>query len=133
MYKILISGYYGFNNIGDEFILRTVIDNLREKLPGAEITVLSQDPAATMDKYQVNAAPRMSLRSIFRCVVQCDLLLSGGGSLLQDHTSTRSLLYYLSVMALARLRGKKVMLYAPPVIGVLHRDPRSELEIFCRR
>ena len=33
MYKILISGYYGFNNIGDESILRTVIDNLREKLP----------------------------------------------------------------------------------------------------
>ena len=29
MCNILISGYYGFNNIGDESILRTVIDNLR--------------------------------------------------------------------------------------------------------
>ena len=37
MYKILISGYYGFNNIGDESILRTVIDNLREKLPDVDI------------------------------------------------------------------------------------------------
>ena len=112
MYKILISGYYGFNNIGDESILRTVIDNLREKLPGAEITVLSQDPAATMDKYQVNAAPRMSLRSIFRCVVQCDLLLSGGGSLLQDATSGRSILYYLFILKLAQLLGKKTFIYS---------------------
>ena len=42
MYKILISGYYGFNNIGDESILRTVIDNLREKLADIDITVLSR-------------------------------------------------------------------------------------------
>jgi len=40
MYKILISGYYGFNNIGDESILKAVIDNLHEKLDGIEVTVL---------------------------------------------------------------------------------------------
>ena len=56
MYKILISGYYGFNNIGDESILRTVIDNLREKLEDIDITVLSQDPAQTSEKYGVKAA-----------------------------------------------------------------------------
>ena len=50
MYNILISGYYGFNNIGDESILRTVIDNLREKLPDVDITVLSQSPAQTSEK-----------------------------------------------------------------------------------
>ena len=90
MYKILISGYYGFNNIGDESILRTLIDNLREKLPGVDITVLSQDPAQTSAKFAVKSARRMSLRDIFRCVRRCDLLLSGGGSLLQDATSGRS-------------------------------------------
>ena len=61
MYKILISGYYGFNNIGDESILRTVIDNLREKLEDIDITVLSQDPAQTSEKYGVKAARRQSL------------------------------------------------------------------------
>ena len=80
MYNILISGYYGFNNIGDESILRTVIDNLREKLPDIDITVLSQDPAQTSAKYGVKAARRMSLWDIFRSVLHCDLLLSGGGS-----------------------------------------------------
>ncbi len=97
MYKILISGYYGFNNIGDESILRTVIDNLREKLKDIDITVLSQDPAQTSEKYGVKAARRMSLWDILRCVWRCDLLLSGGGSLLQDATSGRSILYYLFI------------------------------------
>ena len=77
MYKILISGYYGFNNIGDESILRTVIDNLREKLPDVDITVLSQDPEQTAEKFGVKSVRRMSLPDIFRAVGWCDLLLSG--------------------------------------------------------
>ncbi len=112
MYKILISGYYGFNNIGDESILRTVIDNLREKLPDVDITVLSQDPAQTREKYGVEAARRMHLWDIFRSVRQCDLLLSGGGSLLQDATSGRSILYYLFILRLAQLLGKQTFIYS---------------------
>lgn len=123
MYKILISGYYGFNNIGDESILRTVIDNLREKLPDTDITVLSQDPAQTSEKYGVKAARRMSLWDIFRCVCRCDLLLSGGGSLLQDATSGRSILYYLFILRLAQLLGKKTFIYSQG-IGPIS-DPRN--------
>ena len=123
MYNILISGYYGFNNIGDESILRTVIDNLREKLPDTDITVLSRDPASTEAKYGVKAAPRMSLWDILRCVWRCDLLLSGGGSLLQDATSGRSILYYLFILRLAQLLGKKTFIYSQG-IGPIH-SPRN--------
>lgn len=112
MYKILISGYYGFNNIGDESILRTVIDNLREKLPDVDITVLSQDPERTAEKYAVKSVRRMSLPDIFRAVGWCDLLLSGGGSLLQDATSGRSILYYLFILRLAQLLGKQTFIYS---------------------
>ena len=123
MYNILISGYYGFNNIGDESILRTVIDNLREKLPDIDITVLSHDPAQTSAKYGVKAARRMSLWDILRCVLRCDLLLSGGGSLLQDATSARSILYYLFILRLAQLMGKKTFIYSQG-IGPIS-DPRN--------
>lgn len=112
MYKILISGYYGFNNIGDESILRTVIDNLREKLPDVDITVLSQDPELTAEKYAVKSVRRMSLPDILRAVRRCDLLLSGGGSLLQDATSGRSILYYLFILRLAQLLGKQTFIYS---------------------
>ena len=112
MYNILISGYYGFNNIGDESILRTVIDNLREKLDQVDITVLSQNPQQTSEKYGVKAAQRMSIPEIFKAICRCDLLLSGGGSLLQDATSAHSILYYLFILRLAQLMGKKTFIYS---------------------
>lgn len=112
MKNILISGYYGFNNIGDESILRTVIDNLREKLNDIEITVLSHNPEQTAEKYDVLAAQRMSIPEIFRAIHRCDLLISGGGSLLQDATSSHSILYYLFILRLAQLMGKKTFIYS---------------------
>ena len=112
MYKILISGYYGFNNIGDESILKAVLDSLHEKLDGIEVTVLSQNPASTADKYGVKSLNRKSVKEIIRAVRRCDLLISGGGSLLQDVTSKRSIFYYLMIMNIALIMHKKVFIYS---------------------
>ena len=79
MYNILISGYYGFDNIGDESILRTLVTSLRERIPDCSLTVLSHDPAATREKYGVEAVERMSPLAIARAVRRCDMLISGGG------------------------------------------------------
>jgi polysaccharide pyruvyl transferase CsaB len=110
--KLLISGYYGFNNIGDESILRAVVDNLKEKLGQIEITVLSQDPASTIEKYGVHAVNRKSVVAIIKAVNKCDILISGGGSLLQDVTSKRSIFYYLFIMWIAKILRKKVLIYS---------------------
>lgn len=121
--KILISGYYGFNNIGDESILRAVVDNLVSNLENIEITVLSNDPASTVEKYQVNAVDRKSLPAIVSSIRNCDILVSGGGSLLQDVTSKRSIFYYLSIMLIAKLFGKKVLIYSQgigPIISKIN-------------
>ena len=112
MYNILISGYYGFDNIGDESILRTLVTSLRERIPDCSLTVLSHDPASTREKYGVDAVERMSPRAIMRAVRRCDMLISGGGSLLQDVTSSKSLHYYLSIIRFAQLLGKKVFIYS---------------------
>ena len=112
MYNILISGYYGFDNIGDESILRTLVTSLRERIPNCSLTVLSHDPAATREKYGVEAVERMSPLAIARAVRRCDMLISGGGSLLQDVTSSKSLHYYLAIIRFAQLLGKKVLIYS---------------------
>lgn len=112
MYNILISGYYGFDNIGDESILRTLVTSLRERIPDCSLTVLSHDPAATREKYGVEAVARMSPTAILRAVRRCDMLISGGGSLLQDVTSSKSLHYYLAIIRFAQLLGKKVFIYS---------------------
>ncbi len=112
MKRILISGYYGFNNSGDEAILRLMIDNLRAQLRDIELTILSHNPEDTAARYGVRSVNRMNPFAILREVRRCDLLISGGGNLLQDATSQRSLLYYLSIINLTHAMGKKVFIYS---------------------
>ncbi|MDD3169373.1 MAG: polysaccharide pyruvyl transferase CsaB, partial [Eubacteriales bacterium] len=124
MVQILISGYYGFNNIGDESILRAVVDNLRGKLNDIDITVLSQNPGSTAQKYGVHSMNRKSVKDIINAVRKCDLLISGGGSLLQDVTSKKSILYYLLIMWAAFFFRKKVFIYSQgigPILSKLNR------------
>lgn len=128
-YKIVISGYYGFRNAGDEAMLYAMLRSLRESIPGAEITVISGRPGETARQFHTKAIPRFGAWSIAKSLSSCDLLISGGGSLLQDVTSSRSLLYYLSIISAGVLLGKKVFLYGQG-IGPIRRKWVSRLLSF---
>ncbi|MBR2382706.1 MAG: polysaccharide pyruvyl transferase CsaB [Anaerotignum sp.] len=123
-YHVVMSGYYGFNNTGDEAIMLSMHKNIQQLGDNYHITVLSNKPKETKEKYGIEAVYRFGLRDVFHAIRKCDVLLSGGGSLLQDSTSTRSLMYYLSITAMAKMMRKKVMLYANgigPVSGKRNR------------
>ncbi len=112
MSKIVISGYYGFGNAGDEAMLSAILEAIAKVLPFAKITVISGNPKETEKKHGVHAVPRLAPLKVYKAIADCDILISGGGSLLQDVTSKRSLYYYLAVISLAKFLGKTVMLYA---------------------
>jgi len=111
-HSVVMSGYYGFGNAGDEAILQSIHQNIENSGGDIAITVLSSDPEDTKIRYGYEAVNRFSFFSVLRTLRRCDALVSGGGSLLQDHTSTRSLMYYLMIILLAELLGKKIMIYA---------------------
>lgn len=111
-YHVVLSGYYGFDNAGDEAILESISQTLQADDDGVELTVLTNNPEATSQNYGLKSVHRAKILSVFRSIKACDMLLFGGGSLLQDRTSTRSILYYLSIIRVAKLMGKPVMLYA---------------------
>ncbi len=119
MRKILISGYYGFSNAGDEAMLTAIVTGLRAQDPQVELTVLSGHPELTQSLQQVKSIHRFDFFGIFRAMRHTDLLLSGGGSLLQNVTSQVSLFYYLFIIGLAALFRKKIMLFAQG-IGPIH-------------
>ena len=112
MYKILISGYYGFHNIGDEAVLRCVTERLGNSVQDVDLTILSNDPQDTREKYNVNSIPRMAPLKVLKAIFQTDMLISGGGSLLQDVTSRFSILYYLAIIFLALILKKRVFIYS---------------------
>ena len=111
-YQVVMSGYYGFANAGDDAILEAIQQAIHEASDDIGVTVLSNDPELTRRQYGMEAIPRFRMWKVFSALRRSDALLSGGGSLLQDTTSTRSLFYYLSVIRCAQLLGKPVMLYA---------------------
>ena len=116
MKKFLISGYYGFDNFGDEAILKVLLDKLKD----CEVTVLSANPRKTFDTYGVHTVYTFSLEHVIKELARCDVLISGGGSLLQNVTSTKSLWFYGSIIQFAQLMKKEVMIFAQgigPITG----------------
>jgi polysaccharide pyruvyl transferase CsaB len=111
-YNVVMSGYYGFGNAGDEAILQSIHQNIESSGGDIAITVLSSDPEDTKIRYGYNAVNRFAVFSVLRTLRRSDALVSGGGSLLQDHTSTRSLMYYLMIILMTEMFRKKVMIYA---------------------
>lgn len=109
---LLISGYYGFGNAGDEAILAAMVQQFRENIPGVRIIVLSESPGATESEHGVEAFQRKDFKGIFRLMRNVDVFVSGGGGLVQDTTGFTTVLYYLGLVQLARLLGKKVACYA---------------------
>ena len=108
--KVVISGYYGAGNFGDELILETLIQRLKKH--DAEITVLSLNPEETSKLHNVSSVKSFDFSEVLKSIVNCDLLISGGGSLLQDVTSLKSLFYYLIVIFTAQFFGKNSIVFA---------------------
>ena len=109
--KIVISGYYGFSNAGDEAMLSSLIASLKRTSPQGEITVISGNPARTKRNHGVYAVHRFNPYAVIRAIKHCTMVISGGGSLLQNVTSSRSLYYYLAIMEIALYFHKPLMLY----------------------
>ncbi len=112
MSDILISGYYGFKNAGDELILKAMITDLRSYKPDVKITVLSAAPDETSNSYNVRAVNRWNIFSAVKEIAKCKMLLSGSGGLFQDTTGILSLWYYLLIISTAKIFKKTVFVYA---------------------
>ena len=108
---VLICGAYGLGNSGDEAILEAVLSQIRETDSTVPVTVISRDPRQTAELHKVRAVWSFNVIGLIRAFRRSGLFLSGGGSLIQDVTSRRSLLYYLTMMKWAKRSGCSVVMY----------------------
>jgi polysaccharide pyruvyl transferase CsaB len=128
--RVLVSGYYGFGNLGDEALLEVIVTRLRERVAGVEIDVLTNDPGGTA-RYGVETTPRWEWRAIRESIARADVVVSGGGGLLQNATSLRSLLYYAAILRESIRAKKKTMVFAQS-IGPLDLWGRLTVRRFCK-
>lgn len=109
MTKYLVSGYIGFDNFGDEAIAKSLVQKLNNEDKNASITLISSNPEKTAKNYDVKSC---DMFKFFNPLKNCDVLISGGGSLLQDVTSLKSLIYYIGIIYLGLFLRKKVIIFA---------------------
>jgi len=120
--RVLLCGYYGEHNLGDDALLEALL----AALPSAVVPVVTaHDEAEVQQRFGVATVQRRSLRQVLSALRQCDALVLGGGSLLQDATSFKSLLYYGALISAARLGGKRVVLWAQGLGPLKRRRSRA--------
>ncbi|QDL07063.1 polysaccharide pyruvyl transferase CsaB [Brasilonema octagenarum UFV-E1] len=116
--RVLLSGYYGKGNGGDEALLATLLQMLP---PSVTPVVLSGNPEETNSRYGVEACDRMAPFTVLQALRSCDAFIWGGGSLIQDTTSAVSPFYYGLIMTLAQKMGLKTIAWGQG-IGPLRRS-----------
>jgi polysaccharide pyruvyl transferase CsaB len=115
--RVLLSGYYGKGNGGDEALLATLLQMLP---PHVTPVVLSGNPQQTSERYGVECYNRMKFLQVMKALNSCDAFIWGGGSLIQDVTSTISPIYYGGLMAIAQVMGLKTIAWGQGIGPLLH-------------
>lgn len=119
---ILIAGYYGFGNVGDEAILSAILTDLRQQRPGLEFIVISSNPTETVAMHRVRSVHWKDIHGLLDAARECDLILLGGGGIFQDYWGTPKdaqltefhwgIAFYSSMGLLASLYNKPFIIYS---------------------
>ncbi len=109
--KVVICGAYGKGNAGDDAILLAILSELRSLHPDCSCHVFSRNPKETRLNYRVNAFYTFNILKAFSAFRGAQLYINGGGSLMQDVTSWRSLWFYLWTLWAGKKQGCSVLMY----------------------
>ena len=122
---VLICGAYGMGNSGDEAILTAIIGDMRSIDPLMPITVMSRSPKKAAVTHFTRAVSTFNIPALIPQMLKRKLFISGGGTLIQNVTSNRSLVFYLFAIVLAKIFGQKVMLYGCGIGEIKGSFPRK--------
>jgi len=139
--SIFIAGYYGFENAGDEAILRCMLEHLRALRPDLDIAVASGSPEKTAALYGVRGVPWNDIQAVRGAVEQCGVVLVGGGGLFHDYWGVDpdtfltdkhwGPVYFAGPALLAALHEKPLMLYAVGVGPLISEHARAFTRAAC--
>ncbi|MBR5329163.1 MAG: polysaccharide pyruvyl transferase family protein [Firmicutes bacterium] len=111
MAKVCISGYYGYDRVENELMLMSMVNALRRQDENMEIVVFSANIARTEADHDVVALGRDNWDAIRKELRSADLLIVGGGHLLQETADLADIKYYLKLMKMAQHMNVEVFFY----------------------
>lgn len=132
--RIVISGWYGNKNVGDEAQLSSMISMIRFFWPNAEIAVLTDDPKATISEHQVNAISRggfFSKLKLLLALFKADLFILGGGTLLYDTKIGANQIKWLNEAILSMMMGTPVMYFNGGIGLIYNQITKYYIKMVC--
>jgi polysaccharide pyruvyl transferase WcaK-like protein len=106
MIRVIVHGYFGFGNVGDEAILSVLIEEFKNVFNKTEFIVLSSNPQRTMKFHSVKAIrERLTSLGFWKHFLRSHILVFAGGGRYGYATWRRIALLAL----LAKLLGKIVI------------------------
>ncbi len=108
---VLLCGYYGFGNMGDDALLRASVCRAREEFPDRNPFALTKRGRRDSARFEIPCVCRSSPFAVRRAIGDASVLVFGGGTLLQDQTSLQSLLYYAVLLRYAQQKGLRTVLW----------------------
>ncbi len=117
---VIICGAYGHGNAGDDAILKSIIQSVQRLDRHIPITVLAKNTESIKKRYRVDSIHTLNVPKMLLAMRKSRLYINGGGTLIQNATSHRSLWYYLFTLRAAKLLGNRVDMYGcgiGPVTG----------------
>ena len=126
----VICGAYGMANAGDDAALAAVTAALRRLEEDMPITVVARGGGDTGRHVGAAGVGRTNVLGWLRAMGRARLFLLGGGSLVQDVTSRRSLWFYLGMLRAAKAMGCRTMLYGAG-IGPVTRERERQRAAAC--
>ncbi len=131
--KVVVSGWYGASNVGDELLLGAVANWVANA--GGELTIISLNPAHTAQVYGTAAVDFHNLGEIASALADCDLFVMGGGGIFQDHhpfhisalydATALDIAQYARPFYLARQFGVKTLILAHGVGPLASHDAQE--------
>ena len=142
--EVVVSGYYGARNVGDELILSAIASRLRRN--GFEVVVAAQKPSAVQDEHGLKAFARADLAAAEPAVRRAVAVVVGGGGLIHDYTWDRagglsglfqkpvlSLQGWAPLPLLAQMLGRPAHLFAVGVGPLADRDAQAFMRWLAER
>ena len=115
MKTVTLLAFIGSNNLGDEAINLSILNAFSSS--NYELQVISFNPEKTKLLVKIAAVRKCkiinikNIRGIKDAINNCDLLICGGGGIIQDQSSIYNLPWFLIFIAFALHKKRKVMLY----------------------
>lgn len=108
--NVMLVGYFGFGNIGDELLWQTFAQKFLQEFPMHRAVVLHRGGKMPDNTDRFAFVSRKNLLDVLEEIFCCEVMVIPGGGVLQSVTSARSLIYYLTVLSLGRLAGARILL-----------------------